>query len=152
MILVYFAQHGAPGCERRWVRTVGEAVHHRSGAIGNRIHHFCVCDHSADGSVPAGEPLRGSDDVRSPLTFRPMLVSEVAAGAAEAGHYFVADQQDLVAARDPGDVAQISSRRSDRTECRSTRGFEDERCRLALTGQNGIVELLSEPVTAFCAT
>src|SRR5206468_507199 len=63
-----------------------------------------------------------------------------------------ADRQELVAARDPGDVAQVSSRRSDRTECRSTRGFEDERCRLALTGLNGIVELLSEPVTAFCAT
>src|SRR4051812_20266481 len=116
------------------MRAVSESVDEGAGAVGDRVHYLGVDDHGAERRVSTGNPFRGADDVGRPVTFRPMLVAEVAAGAAYAGHHFVRDQQDPVTAGDAGDVAQVSVRRRDGAESGAADRLKNKCGGFAVTG------------------
>ena len=69
---------------------------------------FLRGDDRAQWSVSAGETLGGDQDVGRNV---PVFDGEVPSGAAHAGHDFVGDQQDAMAAADFRNLLQISRRR-----------------------------------------
>ena len=70
-------------------------------ALSDRISDGPTGEHPAKGRVPAGETFAGDQNVRGEV---PVLVAELPAGAAEAGHHLIHDQQDAVPVTDLPDL------------------------------------------------
>ena len=80
-------------------------------------------DHRAERDVTGVDPLRDGDDVGDDV---PVLAGEPAAGAAEAGHHLVEDQQDAVPVADLADRLQVAVGRRD-DAVRARHRLEDDR-------------------------
>jgi len=87
------------------MRLVGEAVHEGGGAFFEGVDDAGSDEDGAEGSVTAGDSLSGENDVGLQI---PVLAGEWLSGAAHAGHYFVDDQEDAVAAADFGDAGGVA--------------------------------------------
>ena len=74
--------------------------------------------------VPAGEPLREAEEIRNHLL---LLAGEERPGAAEAGRYLVADEQDAVLPAGTRDALQVSRRVRDHPGGAHHQGLEDHR-------------------------
>lgn len=116
-------EHSAAGGDGDGMRVVGEAVGKAAAAFGDGINDAGAGDKGAERRVSAGDALGSHDDVGSNA---PVLHSEVLAGATEAGHDLIGDEQYLVLAASFGDARQIAFRRSGSTESGAAHRLEDE--------------------------
>ena len=116
-------EDGVAGGGGDGMRLVGEAVHEGGGAFFEGVDDAGSDEECAERGVSAGNSLSGEDDVGLEI---PVLAGERFACAAHAGHDFVGDEKDAVAAADFGDSGGVAIDGG----CGSERGaddwFEDE--------------------------
>src|SRR5579863_7954501 len=96
------------------MRLIGKAVLKRAGTAFEGLNNFAGYKHCSERCVSARNPLPYKDHVGLDS---PMLDRERLTGSAHAGHDFVGDEEDVVAATDLGDANGIAiwgSRRSQR--------------------------------------
>ena len=73
--------------------------------VAHLVDDLAARDHRAERHVARVDPLRDAEDVGHDV---PVLAREPPAGAAEAGHHLVEDQQDPVAVADLADRLQVA--------------------------------------------
>ena len=105
------------------MRLVGEAVHEGGGAFFEGVDDAGSDEHGAEGSVTAGDSLSREDDVGFEI---PVLAGEGLSGAAHAGHDFVADEKDAVAAANFGDAGGVAVDSGDGAKRRADYWLKDE--------------------------
>jgi hypothetical protein len=116
-------EDGVAGCGRNGMRLIGEAVHEGGGALFEGIDDAGSDEDRAEGSVTASDSLPGENDVGLET---PVLTGEGLAGASHAGHNFVGDEEDAVAAADFGDAGGVAVDGGNGAERAADDGFEDE--------------------------
>ena len=79
-------------------------------AVANAVDDLAARDHGAERDVARVDPLGDGDDVGHDV---PVLAGEPPAGAPEAGHHLVEDQQDAVAVADLPHRLQVAVGRWD---------------------------------------
>ena len=100
---------------------VGEPA--REEPVAHLIDDLAAGDHRAERDVAGVDPLRDAEDVGDDV---PVLAGEPLAGAAEARHHLVEDQQDPVAVADLAHALEVAVGRQD-DPVRARDGLEDDR-------------------------
>src|SRR5690348_12090619 len=103
------------------MRGIGEAVEERAGAAFDGLGDFSGDKDGAERGVAAGDSLPYENDVGFDV---PVIDGKVLSCAAHAGHDFVGDQKNAVAAADFGDAREIFGRRRDSAESGAGNGFD----------------------------
>ena len=85
---------------------VGEPA--REELVAHLVDDLAAGDHRAERHVAGVDPLRDAEDVGDDV---PVLAGEPLAGAAEARHHLVEDQQDPVAVADLAHALEVAVRR-----------------------------------------
>jgi len=116
-------EDGISGCGGNGMRLIGEAVHESGGAFFEGIDDAGSDEDGAEGRVTAGDSLAGENDVGLEA---PVLAGEGLAGAAHAGHDFVGDEEDAVAAADFGDAGGVAVDGGNSAERGADDGLKDE--------------------------
>ena len=116
-------EDGVAGCGGDGMRLVGEAVHEGGGAFFEGVNDSRRDEDRAERGVATGDSLPGENDVGLEV---PVLAGERFAYAAHAGHDFVGDEENAVAAADFGDAGSVAVDGGRGTERGADDGFEDE--------------------------
>jgi hypothetical protein len=116
-------ENGVPCGGGDRMRLISEAVHEGGGAFFKSVDDAGSDEDCAEGRVTTRDSLSGQNDVGLEA---PMLAGEWLARAAHAGHDFVSNQEDVVAAADFGDASSVTVNGGSGTERSADYGFEDE--------------------------
>lgn len=119
---------------RDGMRLVSEAVHEGGGAFFEGLDDAGRDEDCAERRVTAGDSLSGEDDIGLEA---PVLAGERFPGAAHAGHDFVGDQENTVAAADFGDAGGIAVNSGSGAEGCADYRLEDE-------GSDGGIVVIAE--------
>lgn len=102
---------------------IGEAVHEGGCALFESVHDARSDEDCAEGRVTAGDSLSSEDDVGLEI---PVLAGERLSRAAHAGHDFIGDEKDAVAAADFGDAGGVAVDGGGGAKRCADYGFEEE--------------------------
>ena len=114
---------GVAGSGGDGMRLIGEAVHEGGGAFFEGVDDAGSDEDRAERGVAAGDSLPSEDDIGFEI---PVLAGEGFSCAAHAGHDFVGNQQNAVAAADFGDTGGVAVDGGSSSESGADYGFEDE--------------------------
>lgn len=103
---------------------ISEAVEQGAGAAFDGGGDASGDDDGTERSVAAGEAFASENDVGLDA---PMIDGKIFAGATDAGHHFVGDEENVVLAANVGDAGQVFGRRRGSTESGSRNWLDKKR-------------------------